>query len=146
VAALAQVAQSQSQIAPAALITSGVSWNPLMVSVVDGREPSSYENTRYVSRDDSGSLLQSVSELVSPTQNVSESSLSFSEPAKWTVISTGVVIWAIRLGHIITTFASTASAWIQFDPITLIHGNNKNDEDDQQSSLFDSRRKTPKAD
>ncbi len=47
---------------------------------------------------------------------------SLVEPAKWTVISTGVVIWAVRLGHIITTFASTASAWVYFDPLTVIQG------------------------
>ncbi len=72
---------------------------------------------------------------------MAQNDFSFAEPAKWTVISTGVVIWAVRLGHIITTFASTASAWIQFDPITLVQGVNKSEDDEKAAQMFQSRRK-----
>ncbi|MGN6547614.1 MAG: cadherin domain-containing protein, partial [Aureliella sp.] len=46
--------------------------------------------------------------------------MTFVEPAKWTVLSTGMVIWAVRVGQVIATFAPTATAWIQFDPLTVI--------------------------
>jgi hypothetical protein len=46
--------------------------------------------------------------------------MTFVEPAKWTVLSTGRVIWAVRIGQVIATFAPTATAWIQFDPLTVI--------------------------
>ncbi len=70
---------------------------------------------------------------------------SFVEPAKWTVISTGVVIWAVRLGHIITTFASTASAWVYFDPLTVIQSVKDktigSESENITENMFDSDRK-----
>ncbi len=79
-----------------------------------------------------------INESSNVTEEVADRSIyTYAEPAKWTVISTGVVIWAVRLGHVITAFASTATAWFQFDPLTVIQQTTKND--DRESTHLSER-------
>ena len=130
-----------SQIAAAQLGDLG--WDPLMVSSVNLRESGGEEGTRLATRR-TGDVPILVQREISQLEQVQgQDYSSFVEPAKWTVISTGVVIWAVRLGHIITTFASTASAWVYFDPLTVIQSAKQiHDSDDTiTESMFDARGK-----
>ncbi len=119
VAALEEAAQGASESQTALLQLSGINWNPLTVSAFQLRD-AGQEESRLVARRISESIMFQQSDTSIPDQVEGQDYSSLVEPAKWTVISTGVVIWAVRLGHIITTFASTASAWVYFDPLTVI--------------------------
>jgi hypothetical protein len=45
---------------------------------------------------------------------------TFVEPAKWTVISTGAILWTVRVCQLAAALASTARAWSHFDPVVII--------------------------
>jgi hypothetical protein len=73
---------------------------------------------------------------------------TFVAPAKWTVISTGIVLWAVRVGQVVATLASSASAFMPFDPLTVIqqaHLNGSKDDDSEANSIteqmFDNQQK-----
>ena len=143
-AALEQLAvSSQSSQQVGSMQLGNFSWSPLTVSAAEMRASETGESVRLLTR------RVGDNPMIEP-QNVSQADSverqdfsSFAEPAKWTVISTGVVIWAVRLGHIITTFASTASAWVYIDPLTVFpSGKDKTcPEDNISEAMFDADRK-----
>ncbi|MGN6135723.1 MAG: Ig-like domain-containing protein, partial [Aureliella sp.] len=65
-------------------------------------------------------------------------SLVFVEPAKWTVISTGAVLWSVRVCQLAAALASTARAWSHFDPVVIIQQSQLNliDDDDTDADGF----------
>ncbi len=130
-----------SQVAMAKL--GNLTWDPLTVSAVTSRDTDTPEGTRLAARRISDLPMLAERELTQLEDAPGQNYFSFVEPAKWTVISTGVVIWAVRLGHIITTFASTASAYVYFDPLTVIHSVKEklNSDDNITEAMFDTSRK-----
>ncbi len=120
-----------------------IDWNPLTVSGIDRREGDDADAKRMAGRRLSEIPLLAQREVSELERTENQDFSSFAEPAKWTVISTGVVFWAVRLGHVITTFASTASAWVHFDPLTVIQAvKEKTSADDNiTEAMFDTKQK-----
>ncbi|MGN6543719.1 MAG: beta strand repeat-containing protein, partial [Aureliella sp.] len=72
------------------------------------------------------------------------SAYTFVEPAKWTAISTGLVIWSLRVYQVVATLASTAKAWTQFDPIMILQSSplamrDEGEEDGITEKMFDNQ-------
>lgn len=121
----------------------GLNWSPLFVSSTQARDETNDESIRLTNRRSVEVQTLAQNNLNQAEGVESQDFSSLVEPAKWTVISTGVVIWAVRLGHIITTFASTASAWVYFDPLTVIQSiKEKSSSDDHVTeAMFDASQK-----
>ena len=127
----------------ASLQVGELNWSPLTVSGAASRNGESEESMRLAARRVGEMQLLATRDVSQPDQVESQDYSSLVEPAKWTVISTGVVIWAVRLGHIITTFASTASAWVYFDPLTVIQAvkEKSSDEENITEAMFETSQK-----
>jgi hypothetical protein len=60
-------------------------------------------------------------------------------PIVTTAVGTGVVIWLIHASQVAAAVLSTASAWVQLDPLTVLQGASLGDEaNSAEEMLFDS--------
>lgn len=124
----------------------GLNWNPLTVSAFQLRDVG-VDESHHVSRRIGETMMFLQRDLALPDQVEDQEYTSLIEPAKWTVISTGMVIWAVRLGHIITTVASTASAWVYFDPLSVIQSVKEKNSSDENitEAMFDTKQTRKKS-
>ena len=61
------------------------------------------------------------------------------DPILTTAISTGVVVWVIQAGQFAAAVLSTAPAWVQLDPLTVLDRQSK--EEEKAAALFDKPQK-----
>ncbi|MEZ6135352.1 MAG: cadherin domain-containing protein [Pirellulaceae bacterium] len=63
------------------------------------------------------------------------------DPMVTTAVGTGVVIWLIHVGQVVAALLSTASSWVQLDPLTVLQQSAATLDvaDNSEEKLFDAR-------